>query len=91
MSDAAGRYSKSSGAELPAGSSMTTSTTPAGCAGAIAVMVVSLITTTVGDGTPSNVTPVAPVKPVPVMVTSVPPDSEPSSGTSVVTIGASSL
>ena len=57
----------------------TTFTAPAACAGVIAVMVVALTTTTLVAAVPPNVTAVAPVKLVPVMVTLVPPAVGPGS------------
>ncbi len=58
---------------LPPGVVTATSTAPAACAGVVAVMVVALTTVTLVAGTPPNVTAVAPVRLVPVMVTLVPP------------------
>src|SRR5690606_33484671 len=58
----------------------TTSTMPAACAGVTAVMVVLLTTFTAVAGTPAKVTEVAPVNPVPVMVTPNAPDAEPLAG-----------
>jgi hypothetical protein len=54
---------------LPAGVVTTTETTPAAWAGTVHVMVVGLTTDTLVADVPPNVTPVAPVKLVPVTVT----------------------
>ena len=53
---------------------------PAVPAGVVAVMLVALTTLTLVAATPPMVTPVAPVKLVPVMVTLVPPAVEPAFG-----------
>ena len=64
------------------------STTPAACAGVVAVIVVELTTTvTPVTGRPPNVTAVAPVKLVPVMVTKVPPAIGPEFGLTLETVG----
>jgi hypothetical protein len=70
---------------LPAVAVTTTSTAPAACAGVVAVMVVELVTDTLVAAVPPNVTEVAPVKCVPVMVTAVPPLVEPVLGETEVT------
>ena len=49
-------------------------------AGATAVMLRSLVTWKFGDGVPPKLTPVAPLKPVPAMVTVLPPAVGPASG-----------
>ncbi len=54
----------------------------------MAVMVVALTTVTLAAGTPPNVTAVAPVRLVPVMVTLVPPRVVPLVGLIDVTVGA---
>lgn len=51
-------------------------------------MVVALTTVTPEAGVPPNVTAVAPVRLVPVMVTLVPPSVEPLTGLIDVTVGA---
>ena len=51
-------------------------------------MLVALTTVTPVAATPPMVTPVAPVKFVPVMVTLVPPAVEPVAGAMLVTVGA---
>jgi hypothetical protein len=66
----------------------TTFTNPAACAGVLAEMEVLLVTTTLVAAVPPNVT-VAPLrKPVPVMVTEVPPAELPEFGETLVTVGA---
>ena len=57
-------------------------------AGVMQVMLVLLTTATLVAATPRMVTPVAPVKFVPVMVTLVPPADEPLAGEMAVTVGA---
>ena len=58
---------------MPAPVVTATSTVPAACAGVVAVICVTLFTVKLA-AVPPNVTPVVtPVKPVPVMVTLVPP------------------
>jgi len=61
-----------------------TSTVPAACAGLTAVMVVSLTTVKLVAGVAPNFTAVAPVKPVPLIVTEVPPAAGPLSGVTAV-------
>ena len=73
---------------VPLGVVTATFTSPAACAGVVAVMVVALTTTTPVAALPPKVTLVAPVKPVPVMVTAVPPAVVPVSGLTLVTVGA---
>jgi hypothetical protein len=58
----------------------TTSADPVVPAGAVAVIDVSLLTVKLSAGTPPKVTDMAPVNPVPVMVTTVPPVIEPVPG-----------
>ncbi len=66
----------------------TTFTAPAACAGVVAVMVVLLVTPTPVAGVPPKLT-VAPArKPVPVMVTGVPPAVVPDTGEIELTVGA---
>src|ERR1700744_2733489 len=72
---------------LPPGVVTTTSTAPAACAGVVAVMEVALLTVTDVAAVPPNVTAVAPVKFVPVMVTVVPPAIGPLAGLADVTVG----
>ena len=65
-----------------------TDTAPAACAGVLAVMLVALTTVTPVAAVPPRLT-VAPVKkPVPVMVTAVPPLVVPVAGDIAVTVGA---
>ena len=66
----------------------TTLTAPAACAAVVAVIDVPFTTTTPVAAVPPNLT-VAPVrKPVPVMVTGVPPAVVPEVGVIAVTVGA---
>ena len=66
----------------------TTSTAPAACAAVVAVIVVLLLTLTPVADVPPNFT-VAPArKPVPVMVTDVPPAVVPETGEIELTVGA---
>jgi hypothetical protein len=62
--------------------------TPAESAGAFAVIVVALTTTTLVAATPPIETPVAPVNPEPEMVSAVPPAVAPEFGVIEVTVGA---
>ncbi len=64
-----------------------TSTVPAVPAGAVAVIAVSESTVKLAAGAWPNETVVAPVKPVPVTVTAVPPAAGPESGERPVTVG----
>ncbi len=73
-------------AEVPAGVVTVTSTVPVP-AGAVAVIGVALLTVKVVAATVPNLTPVAPVKLVPVMVTEVPPAVDPEVGLMPVTVG----
>jgi hypothetical protein len=75
-------------ADVPFGVVTLTSTVPAGAAGEIAVMVVELMTVTPVAALAPKWTAVAPVKPVPVMVTFVPPFTGPTFGLTFVTVGA---
>jgi hypothetical protein len=70
---------------------MTTSAIPAVPAGVVAVICESLTTTILDAVMPPMVTAVAPVKPVPVIVTAVPPDVVPITGAMLVKIGAARL
>src|SRR5512135_2762018 len=66
----------------------TTSTAPAACAAVVAWIVVALVTLTPVAARPPMVT-VAPArKPVPVMVTAVPPAVDPADGATALTVGA---
>jgi len=65
-----------------------TSTVPAVSAGEVAVICVSVSTVNVVAGDAPKSTLVALVKPVPVMVTDVPPESGPDAGLIDVTVGA---
>lgn len=60
-------------------------------AGDVATIVVSVSTTTPVPGVAPKLTPVAPVKPVPVIVTAVPPLFGPPLGESEVTVGTGKL
>src|SRR4051794_8245414 len=75
-------------AEVPLGVVTVTSTVPAECAGAVAVIDVALLTVKVVAGVAPNATAVAPVNDVPVMVTLVPPPTGPDDGETLVTVGA---
>ena len=74
-------------ADVPFGVVTVTSTVPVP-AGLSAVIVVALTTVTFVAGTVPKSTAVAPVKPVPVIVTNVPPAAGPEDGLRPVTIGA---
>jgi hypothetical protein len=74
-------------AEVPPGVVTVTSTVPAEPAGEVAVMLVSLTTVTSMAAWVPKLIAVAPVKPVPVMVTDVPPTSGPALGATAVTVG----
>jgi len=63
---------------------------PAASAGETAVTWVDVLTVKLFAPVEPKLTPVAPVKSVPVMVTGVCPDSGPDSGLTAVTVGASS-
>jgi hypothetical protein len=63
------------------------STVPAGLAGLTAVIWVSLLNVKLVAGTVPNSTLLAPVKPVPVIVTDVPPVVDPSLGEMPATVG----
>ena len=75
---------------MPPGVVTVTSTTPVP-AGLSAVIVVSLATVTSVAAVVPKSTPVAPVKPVPVIVTEVPPAAGPLVGLRPVTAGATGL
>ena len=64
---------------------------PAVPAGVVAVILVELTTVTLVAATPPMVTPVAPVKSVPVMVMTVPPAPDPVEGETLVTVGAGGI
>ena len=64
---------------------------PAVPAGVVAVMMVELTTITLVAATPPIVTPVAPVKLVPVMVMTVPPAVEALLGEILVTVGTGAV
>lgn len=66
----------------------TTETLPAACAGAVAVIDVELTTTTFVAAVPPMVTVGVPTKPVPVIVTAVPPASGAVAGEMLVIVGA---
>ena len=72
---------------LPPGVVTTTLAVPAVPAGVNAVIDVLLTTTTLAAAVPPMVTPVAPVKLVPEIVTAVPPAAGPELGTIPVTVG----
>jgi hypothetical protein len=75
-------------ADVPLGVVTVTSTCPTDeLAGVVAVISVSLTTTTLVAAVPPMVTAVAPVKPVPVMVIGVPTETGPYVGEMLVTVG----
>ena len=74
-------------ADVPPGVVTVTSTTPAGFSGAVAVIFVALVTVTLVAALLPNITAVAPVKPLPVMVTLVPPAVGPDDGEIPATAG----
>ena len=71
---------------VPPGVVTNTFTTPVP-GGDVAVMVVALTTVTLRPLLLPNLSAVAPVKPVPVMLTAVPPPSGPSAGETPVMVG----
>ena len=73
---------------VPPGVVTTTLAVPAAWAGAVTVIEVGLFTTRLVAAVPPMVTPVAPVKLVPVMVMLVPPAIGPLVGEILVTVGA---
>ena len=75
------------GAESPTGACTITSTGPSAWAGLATVIVVSFTTLNPTPGVPPKVTPVAPVNPLPVMVTGVPPVTGPLVGAREVMAG----
>ncbi len=66
---------------------VTSTVVPTVPAGAVAVIEVALTTTTFVAATLPNLTLVAPVKLVPVIVTGVPPAGRPATGLTAVTVG----
>ena len=72
---------------VPPGLVTVTSTVPAGSAGTVAVIEMYDVTEYVAAPVP-NLTLVAPVNPVPVMVTVPPPAGRPAAGVTAVTVGA---
>ena len=75
---------------MPPGVITVTLTVPAP-AGLLAVIVVALTTMTLVAAVAPNLTDVAPVKPVPVIVTRVPPAAGPLVGLRPVTVGAAAI
>src|SRR5260370_3807444 len=75
-------------ADVPPGVVTVTSTVPAASAGEVVVMLVSLTTVKVSAVVSPKLTTPAPVKPVPVIVTTVPPASGPAAGVTAVTTGS---
>jgi hypothetical protein len=65
-----------------------TSTTPAACDGAVTVNCVAEMTLTLVPAPVPKLTPVTPLKPLPVTVTEVPPANGPALGDTEVTVGA---
>jgi hypothetical protein len=74
-------------AEAAAGVVTVTSTTPAACAGELTVILVAETTLTLDAAAVPKWTAVAPVNPVPVIVTAVPPAVVPVLGAMDVTAG----
>jgi hypothetical protein len=77
--------------EVPAADVTVTSTVAAVCAGLTAVIWVLLPTTTTLAGTLPKLAVLLLSKPVPVMVTTVPPEPEPDDGDTALTVGATAL
>ena len=73
---------------VPPGVVTVTSTVPAVSAGAVAVMLVALLTVKLVAAVEPNLTAVAPVRLVPVIVTVFVPASGPAAGATCVTAGA---
>ncbi|UAL70925.1 hypothetical protein K7396_33885 [Streptomyces angustmyceticus] len=73
---------------VPPGVVTVTGPLPGACGAVMATMVVSLSTWKLAAGVPTKVTAVAPVKPVPVMVTWVPPVVLPEAGVNPLIVGA---
>ena len=73
--------------EVPPGVVTVISTAPSGPAGEVAVIVVSDTTVNAEAGVSPKSTAVAPVNPVPEMVTAVPPSGEPWLGATLLTVG----
>ena len=73
---------------VPPGVVTLTSTVPTARAGEVIVRVLSLVTCRLVPGVTPNLTAVAPVNPVPVIVTTVPPAADPVAGEMLVTVGA---
>ena len=76
---------------VPPGVVTTTLAVPAAWAGVVTVMDVALFTTRLVAAVPPMVTPVAPVKSVPIMVMLVPPATGPLVGEILVTVGAATM
>ncbi|MGA2698178.1 MAG: hypothetical protein ABSE74_00860 [Methanoregula sp.] len=76
---------------MPPGVVMTRLAAPAVPAGVIAVIEVELTTPKLVAATPPNVTAVVPVKPLPVIITNVPPAVEPIAGETLVNVGAEAV
>lgn len=72
---------------VPYGVVTETLAAPAAPAGATAVIEVALLTVKLVAAVPPNMTAVAPVRFVPVIVTPVPPAVEPDAGEAAVTVG----
>ncbi len=75
---------------VPAGVTTVTSTGPTSCAGEVAVTWVEETTEYAVAGTVPNTTALAPMKPVPVMVTAVVPTAGPVAGVTALTVGVAS-
>ena len=75
-------------AEVPPAAVTRKLTVPAACAGAVIFSEVEEVTVNAVPATVPNFTPVTPVKPVPVTVTTAPPANLPAEGDNFVTVGA---
>ena len=82
------KWSDGEVAEVPPGVMTVTSTVPGACAGEVAVIWVAETTVKLEAAVAPKWTAVAPVKPVPVMVTEVPPAVGPVVGATELTVGA---
>jgi hypothetical protein len=73
--------------EVPSGVVTVISTAPSDCVGDVTVIDESLFTVTSVPATEPNITAVAPVSPVPLTVTTVPPSADPEEGLTPETVG----
>ena len=72
---------------VPFDATTATSTTPAACAGVVAVIIESLTTVAFVAETPPTVTDVAPAKFVPLITIAVPPSGDPLAGLTLLIVG----